>query len=137
MLAFDYGLKHIGVAVGQPFTGTASPLTTVRARDGAPDWPAIDVLIAEWQPVRLVVGLPLNMDGTEGSMAQEVRRFGAQLSADLTLPVLYEDERLSTDAAESLLQEAGLRPSDRRRKRDSLAAALILRGFLERGGNGD
>ena len=81
----------------------------------------------------VVVGLPLNMDGSEGGMAAEVRRWGEQLAADLGLPVRYEDERLSTDEAESVLQARGLKPSERRRLRDSLAAAVILQAVLDRG----
>ena len=80
---------------------------------------------------RIVLGLPLEMSGNEGTMAKEVRLFGALLEQELGLPVIYEDERLTTDAAEALLKERGLRPPERRKLRDSLAAALILEAYLE------
>jgi putative Holliday junction resolvase len=65
ILGFDFGMKNIGIAVGQELTGTANPLTAIKARDGIPDWEQIASLLQEWQPDLLVVGLPLNMDGTE------------------------------------------------------------------------
>ena len=65
LLGFDFGMKNIGIAVGQELTRTANPLTAIKARDGIPDWELIARLLQEWQPALLVVGLPLNMDGTE------------------------------------------------------------------------
>ena len=73
VLAFDFGTKSIGVAVGQEITGTASPLPALKARDGIPDWNVIEKLYEEWQPHVVVVGLPLNMDGTEQEMTQRAR----------------------------------------------------------------
>ncbi len=93
---------------------------------------ALRRLVAEHDIERLVVGLPLNMDGSEGPMAKEARAFGERLARELALPLLLEDERLSTDEAESVLLGAGLRPSDRKRARDSVAAAVILTAVLER-----
>ena len=134
ILGFDYGTKQIGVAVGQVITGQARELCTLKAQNGVPDWNQVEALIKEWKPDAVVVGLPLNMDGSEGPMAREARAFGTWLEAGTGLAVAYEDERLSTDEAESFLSDAGLRPSDRRRLRDSVAAAVILRGVLEREG---
>lgn len=122
VLAFDFGLRHIGVAVGQRITRTASPLTTVRARDGVPDWPAIDALVAEWQPVRLVVGLPLNMDGTESEMSGLARRFAHRAAARAELPVSLVDERLTSVAAREASAGKG--------GQHAVAAALIAESWL-------
>ena len=81
LLGFDYGVKRIGVAVGQSITGSAQPLKTARARHDKPDWATITDLIRTWQPTCLVVGLPLNMDGTEQDTTVKARRFGRQLAA--------------------------------------------------------
>ncbi len=74
-MAFDFGTTKIGVAVGQQITGTASPVAVVKARNGIPQWLAIDRLVEEWQPKVLVVGLPINMDGTESDMSKTAARF--------------------------------------------------------------
>ena len=78
-MAFDFGTTKIGVAVGQQITGTASPVAVVKARDGIPQWLAIDRLVEEWQPKVLVVGLPINMDGTESDMSKAAARFSRRL----------------------------------------------------------
>ena len=122
LLAFDYGQRHIGVAVGQDVTRSASPLASVRARDGSPDWTAIDALIREWQPALLVVGLPLNMDGTESDMSRKARRFARRLGARAGLPVSLADERLTSVAAREAT--AG------RDARHAVAAALIAETWL-------
>ena len=79
VLAFDFGTKSIGVAVGQEITGTASPLAALKARDGIPDWNVIEKLYEEWQPQLVVVGLPLNMDGTEQEVTQRAKKFANRL----------------------------------------------------------
>lgn len=127
-LGFDYGLRRIGVAVGQGLTRTASALATVAARDGKPDWEAISRLINEWGPETLVVGMPRNMDGSEHELAPRVRRFGNQLHGRYRLPVHYVDERLSSREAEGLLR--GQRGADKGAI-DRLAAQLILQTWLE------
>ena len=99
VLAFDFGLKHIGIATGQSVTGTASGLTTINARAGKPDWVALDTLVAEWHPDYLVVGLPLNMDDTESDMTVHARRFAERLRSRYGRPVEMHDERLTTRAA--------------------------------------
>ena len=95
-LAFDFGLKTIGVAVTEPRAGTASALGTVRARNGIPAWDALDKLVREWRPEGFVVGLPLNMDDTESEMSQAARRFGGRLGERYGIAVAFADERLST-----------------------------------------
>jgi putative Holliday junction resolvase len=109
-------------------------MQTLKRGKFAADAARLDIIISEQGVGGLVVGLPLNMDGSEGPMAAEARAFGAWLEAGTRLPVAFEDERLSTDEAEAFLRGAGLRPSDRKKLRDSVAAAVILRSVLERGG---
>lgn len=98
VLAFDFGLRHIGVAAGQTITRTASPLTTLSARDGSPDWQAVGKLVGDWRPVQLVVGLPLNMDDTESEMSGRARAFAKKLARHTGLPVAMADERLTSRA---------------------------------------
>lgn len=127
LLAFDYGLKRIGVAVGQTLTGTANPLQTVAVKNNRPDWPAIEQLVETWSPDALVVGLPLNMDGTEQVMTGHARRFSCKLQGRFRLPVHLADERLTTREAKwRLVEEGGGENSD------AVAAQVILEGWLAR-----
>mgnify|MGYP002715013870 CR=1 FL=1 len=96
VLAFDYGTKSIGVAVGQSLTGTASPLKALKANDGIPNWQQIEALLNEWQPDYLVVGLPLNMDGTEQPLTARVHKFVNRLHGRFGVQVKTQDERLTT-----------------------------------------
>ncbi len=128
LLAFDYGTRRIGVALGQTLTGGVRPLLTLNARNNKPDWDAISRLLEQWQPDRLVVGLPLHMDGTEQPMTDKARRFGNQLKGRYNLPVDMVDERLSSDAAEQLLEERGRRQD--RTGLDAVAATVILESWL-------
>lgn len=95
-LVFDFGTKHIGVAVAEPRAGLARGLTTIPARNGEPRWDVLDPVVDEWQPERLVVGLPVNMDGTQSEGSKQARRFGRRLANRYATPVDYADERLST-----------------------------------------
>lgn len=126
VLCFDFGTRQIGIAAGQTLSGTAQPVGVLRARDGQPQWEEVVRLVAEWQPQRLLVGLPLNMDGTESELCARARRFAGRLHARTGKPVTLVDERLSTAEAKS---EWSGRP-DRRGPVDALAAALILRTWL-------
>ena len=122
VMGFDFGTRRIGIAIGQTVTRSASPLTTLQAKDGKPDWSRVAALIGEWRPCALVVGLPYNMDDTEADMAPRARRFARQLEGRFHLPVHLVDERLtSVDAERSLGTE-----SSRDGSVDSLAAALIV-----------
>jgi putative Holliday junction resolvase len=136
ILAIDYGRVRHGLATSDALGMSGHPLPALRRSTPAEDLAALAALVADKDIARLIVGLPLNMDGSEGPMAREVRQFAAALGAALKLPVELEDERLSTDEAESMLSEAGLRPSDRKRYRDSVAAAVILQAVLEREAGG-
>lgn len=126
LLAFDYGEKNIGVAVGQTLTGTANPLETIRVSASSPDWDAISRIVMTWQPDALVVGLPLNMDGTEQKVSRRARRFGNQLLGRYRLPVHLVDERLTTREARDRLASEG------RAGRDDhpVAAQIILESWL-------
>jgi putative Holliday junction resolvase len=134
ILAIDYGRKRLGLAVSDALGMSSHPLPALQRRTPDLDLQALRAVVADRDVRRLVLGLPLNMNGSEGPMAAEARAFGTWLGGATGLPVLYEDERLSTDEAEEFLRGAGLRPSDRKRLRDSVAAAVILRGVLEREG---
>ncbi len=127
VLGFDFGSKRIGVAVGQELTATARELVTLNNRNGAPDWEAITGLIEQWQPDALVVGLPLNLDGTDHEVSRLARRFGNRLHGRYNLPVFHIDERLSSAEAEQQL--AGKRQHDKGEV-DRVAARLILESWL-------
>ena len=133
IIAFDYGTRFIGVAVGQSITRTASPLAALPAKDGTPNWDQIGALLKEWQPQRLVVGLPLNMDGTPSDMSQRAEKFAKRLHGRYGLPVEMSDERLSSFEArgEMLARDRGNRDF-RSRGVDSESARLILEGWFER-----
>ena len=132
LLAFDFGLRRIGVAAGQSVTGSASPLGVVRNRGGDVDFAAIDRLVDEWRPDRLVVGMPLNPDGSPGDLDGPVRAFIEAL-ARYDLPVATTDERYSSIEAERVLKEAR---ADGRRGRidkasiDAAAAVFIAERYL-------
>ncbi len=128
LLGFDYGLKRIGVAVGQELTGTASALLTVRANDGKPDWDAISKLIGQWQPDEVVVGLPLNMDGSFHELSYRAQRFGNQLHGRYNLPAHFMDERLSSLDAERELK--GKSRKVQAADIDKVAAKIILKSWL-------
>ena len=131
IIAFDYGLRQIGVAVGNCATRTRSALTTLKARDGVPDWTEIEKLLAEWQPELLVVGEPLNMDDSDGELAPRARKFARRLEGRFNVPFEMVDERLSSAEAKSLLAEQGHRGDYHDDPADSLAAMLILQTWME------
>ncbi len=107
LLAFDFGTKSIGVAVGQRITGTARPLPAIKAQDGTPDWNIIERLLKEWQPDEIIVGLPLNMDGTEQPLTARARNFANRIHGRFGVDVKLHDERLRTVEARSGLFELG------------------------------
>jgi putative Holliday junction resolvase len=125
VLAFDYGLRRIGVAVGSPAGAAAHALPPLAARDGAPRWAEVERLLAEWKPALLLVGLPLNMDGTPSEMSARAERFARRLHGRFGLRCEMVDERLSSFEARGLIAEAGAKAS-----RDSVAACLILETWL-------
>jgi putative Holliday junction resolvase len=133
ILGFDFGMRRIGIAVGQTTTHTASSLETVsHGRD--PDWAAIDRLVREWKPALLLVGLPLGRDGEETDMSKAARRFGASLENRYSIDVEYADERLTSRAAESRFAELRAAGSARRKdagQLDAMSAQIILENWLQ------
>lgn len=134
VLAFDFGTRRIGVAVGNTLTRTAQPLVTVAAEPQGPRMDAIGQIIAEWQPQRLVVGIPVHADGTPHAMTIHAERFARDLETAYRLPVARADERFTTLAAGQDLEERGRRGASARAVRDQVAAQLILNAwFHDRG----
>lgn len=129
LIAFDYGTKRIGSAYGQAITGQARPLEPIKNSDQGPHWQTIENLIKKWGPEALIVGLPLNMDGTEQNTSSLAREFAEQL-ARFKLPVHLIDERLSTTAAkEALFEEGGYRALQKQSV-DCMAAKIILESWI-------
>ncbi|MEE3001980.1 MAG: Holliday junction resolvase RuvX [Planctomycetota bacterium] len=126
-LALDLGTKRTGIAVGDDETGSAMPVAVVDTPDEAALLAAVTTQIEEHGPDAIVVGLPLNMDGTEGKPAEETRTLAERIAAHTTLPVHVQDERLTSDAARRKLAETG---PLRGRRDDAIAAAIILEEYL-------
>lgn len=130
-LGFDFGGKFIGVAVGSTQLGQAQALTTVRvSANKNPDWVHITRLIEQWRPHALVVGLPLNMDGSEQAMTRAARAFGDRLKERYNLPIHMVDERLTTRAAKDVLYAEGVAGTRQKGRLDEVAAQTILQSFL-------
>ena len=131
-LGIDYGTKRIGLAVSDPDATIASPLRTIQSRgDAGQDAMAVAAVAREYEVDELVVGLPLNMDGTEGEQAKICRTFGEALQRETGLPVSYCDERLSSFAADELLRPAELTRKKKKARRDRIAAQITLQSFLD------
>lgn len=130
LLGFDFGKKRIGVAYGQTVTVTAKPLCILAAQDGVPAWNEVKKLVQQWRPQLLVVGLPLNMDGTEQSITEEARRFATSLGEETGLPVTMIDERLTTVEAKTLMFEKGGYKALQGKNVDAVAAVLILESWM-------
>ena len=133
IMAFDFGLRRIGVAVGQIATGTASSLQTV-AHHSKPDWDAITRVVKEWKPDLFVVGLPLSLEGKTTRMSGAAQSFGDHLTERFGLEVRYQDERLSSQEAQSQFAEMRAAGHARRKQSarlDSLAARIILENWLQ------
>lgn len=136
LLGFDFGMKRIGIAVGQTVTKTARPLGVIKAIQGTPQWEAIAKFIKDWRPDALIVGVPLNMDGTEQPLTQAAKGFAEALHQRFQLPVFGMDERLtSVEAKDSVFSEGGYKAL-KNAQIDSLAAQLILQNWLTHNGSG-
>lgn len=127
VLAFDFGTHKIGVATGQTLTATSTPLPELKARDGQPDWQQVASLISQWQPDVFVVGVPVNMDGSEFELTARARKFGQRLQGRFGKPWFPMDERLTSFEAREL---ARAQPKAKRGLVDSLAANLILQSWF-------
>lgn len=130
-LAIDLGGKRTGLAVGDDVLRMAGPLEVIVATDDATRLKRIGDAIESQGPDALVVGLPLNMDGSPGPAAKNAQAFGDSLAARFNLPVHYMDERLSSDAANARMAQTGLTHKQKKNRRDALAAAAILQDFLD------
>jgi putative Holliday junction resolvase len=130
LLCFDFGLNNIGVATGQSELGIASPLPELKAKEGSPDWSLVGELIAEWQPKKILVGLPLNMDGSESALSQKARKFGNRLNGRFNLEIEMVDERLTSHSAKEEMAEIGHKGNYKNNPIDSIAACLILEQYF-------
>ncbi len=131
LLAFDFGTKRIGIAVGNTISGTAQPLTTIDDERNDVRFATIASLIEEWGPDALVVGLPCNDDGTPHTMTALSRRFANRLKGRFSLPTLLVDERYTSAAASSVLDEAGIHGRKQKSLIDQYAAQQILQAYFD------
>jgi len=131
LIGFDFGMKHIGISVGQTLTKTARALTTIEAQNGQPkSWHEIDKLIKTWKPKALIVGIPLNMDNSSQSTTIPARDFAQQLKERYNLSVHGVDERLTTKDARAQLFERGGYKALKKQNVDALSAVLILESWM-------
>ncbi len=135
ILAFDFGEKRIGVAVGNTITAQAQPLTTLHVESNQDRLAAVGKLVAEWQPARFVIGEPSygneQPDGPVHPIAHLAHKFGNRLAENFRLPVEYVNEFLSSSAAEQLLAERGIRGIAQKEHIDAVAAQVILQNYLD------
>jgi len=131
LLGFDFGTKSIGVATGQMITATAQPLSAIKATDGIPNWDTVEQVIKDWKPDVVVVGLPLNMDGSEQDITQRAKKFGNRLNGRFGVKIAFQDERLTTASAKEFIFERGGYKALEKGKIDSVSAALILESWME------
>jgi putative holliday junction resolvase len=130
IMAFDFGTKRIGVAVGQRLTGGTQELEPLKARDGVPDWHELEKRIADWQPDAFLVGLPLNMDGSPSEMSLRAAKFARKLEGRLHKPSYTHDERLSSYEAKGIVMANSNERDFGRHSVDGLAACLILESWI-------
>ena len=130
IIAIDFGLRNIGVAVGNTLSLTSRPLTILQARDGVPDWGALSSIFDEWRPDRILVGNPLNMDDSESDMGRQAARFARRIEGRFGLTVTLVDERLSSREAKANALTAGHRGDFTSIPVDDEAAAIILATWL-------
>lgn len=131
VLAFDFGEKRIGIAVGEHLLASASPLMTIDNESNEIRFQMITKLVNEWQPRLLVVGLPLSLDGSEHAVTQLCKKFARRLNGRFNLPVALIDERYSSAAASQLLNEAGIRGRAQKEMLDQVAAQTILQSYFD------
>jgi putative Holliday junction resolvase len=138
LLALDFGHRRIGVATGSCITGTASALETIAAVAGEPGWARLTQIINEWSPDLIVLGLPLNTDGTESEMTAAAKVFAAEIRSRYQLAVELVDERYTSAEAEALLKDqrrSGIRNKKLKKEDvDALAAQLIAESWLNAAG---
>lgn len=130
ILGFDFGMKYIGVAVGQQISNTATPITCLSAKDGIPNWVELVALVREWQPGQLIVGVPLSMDGTAQQLTYCAQKFANRLQQQTALPVSTVDERLSTWEAKNRFLATTKRGKCNYNKLNAMAAAVLVEQWL-------
>ena len=128
-MAFDFGTKNIGIAIGQEITKTASTFYSIHANDGLPDWVELDMIIKEWNPNLFVVGDPLNMDGTRSKIQDSSDKFSSALSKRYDINIEKTDERLSSREAKERLENIQMGIKDSRNKH-SISAQIILEDWF-------
>lgn len=134
VLGFDFGEKRIGVALGEPEVGVATPLDTINSEVNEVRFTAIGKLVTEWKVTGFVVGLPTHMDGSEHQLTALSRKFAQRLKGRFALPVWLVDERLTSAIAEGLLEDAGVYGRRQKEMLDQVAAQAILMGWFEQPG---
>ncbi|MFY9178584.1 MAG: Holliday junction resolvase RuvX [Venatoribacter sp.] len=130
LMAFDFGTKRIGIAVGQRLTGTGEPLSPIKANDGIPNWQELERIINTWNPDAFVVGLPLNMDGTPSSMSARANKFAKRLEGRYHRRAFTHDERLSSFEAKGYVMAQGGSRDFGKNSVDGLAAQLVLESWM-------
>jgi len=130
LIAFDFGLRQIGVATGNTISSVASELTTLNAREGKPNWDEVEKLLREWKPDLCLVGLPLNMDGTESELSDRARKFARKIEGRFNLTTEMVDERLSSFEAKGLAKEKGHKGDYKAAPIDALAAKILVEQWL-------
>jgi putative Holliday junction resolvase len=131
VLGLDIGEKRVGIAVGDTDSKIAFPISTISAQDVLTGGPPFRRVIEDHEPKLLVIGLPLSLDGKENQQAKSVRALAERVAEQTGLPVVFQDERLSSAEARRVLQEAGCTEREMRGKIDMIAASLVLRAYLE------
>jgi putative Holliday junction resolvase len=137
VIGFDFGLKRIGIAIGNTITGIATPNCTLESQNQQPDWDKITVLIREWRPDKLVVGMPYHIDHSENEMTKAAQRFANRLQGRYQLPVETVAEQLSSREAEQRLKQTrqqGRKQKIKKTEIDRLAAAIILESWMQENG---
>mgnify|MGYP001460208375 CR=1 FL=1 len=130
LLGIDFGRKKMGTAIGQTITKTAKALKNIKANAGTPDWSQLDAVVNEWEVDGIVVGLPLNMDGSEQAISQQARQFANELKKRYSIPIVLHDERLSTVEAKTIAFTQGGEKACQSDHVDSLAAQIVLESYL-------
>ena len=126
LLGFDFGMKNIGISIGQTITKQARALSTIKANNGSPDWSIISNLITKWQPEAIIIGLPLNMDGSPSEMSIAAERFARRIKGRFNIKVFTHDERLTSFEAKQNHQS-----TNHQNIIDSIAASLILESWMQ------
>lgn len=132
VIAFDFGIKNIGVAVGENITKKARPLNIFNAHNGNPNWINIKNLFQYWEPKCIIVGLPLNIDGTKQNITNKSEKFASLLKSKFNIPVKMHDERLTTVEAKSIIFNKGGFKALKKKYIHSYSAAIILESWFDK-----